>query len=126
MLSRRANTGWRDNELCVPGGHVESGETPKQAAIRELEEEIGLQITTDDLVFVAVAARQSSNYECVAYVFLYKLANRKLAYNNEPELCSEVMWVDPHALPPDTIPDCAAMITRGYLEKLPYLELGYS
>ena len=73
LLSRRANTGWRDNDLCIVGGHVEKGETPTQAAIRELKEEVGLDTTTDSLTFVTVAAREGKNYECVAYVFLYVL-----------------------------------------------------
>ena len=30
--------------LCFPGGGIESGETPEQAAIREFREEIGLEI----------------------------------------------------------------------------------
>lgn len=34
--------------ICGPGGHIESGETPEQAAIRETQEEFG--ITPKDLV----------------------------------------------------------------------------
>ena len=30
-------------EWCLPKGHLESGETPEQAAIREIEEETGIQ-----------------------------------------------------------------------------------
>ncbi len=35
-------------EVCGPGGHIESGETPEQAAIRETQEEFG--ITPKDLI----------------------------------------------------------------------------
>jgi len=31
--------------FTFPGGHVDEGETPEQAAIRETEEELGLQVT---------------------------------------------------------------------------------
>ena len=31
-----------DGKICGPGGHIEEGETPKEAAIREAEEEFGI------------------------------------------------------------------------------------
>ncbi|MER5642192.1 NUDIX hydrolase [Kitasatospora sp. NPDC002227] len=43
----RVLTGWRTKDpghpcWCLPGGHVEPGETPQQTALRELLEETGL------------------------------------------------------------------------------------
>jgi 8-oxo-dGTP diphosphatase len=36
--------------FTFPGGHVDEGETPAQAAIRETQEELGLQVTLKQLV----------------------------------------------------------------------------
>ena len=36
--------------FTFPGGHVDEGETPEQAAIRETEEELGLQVKLKQLV----------------------------------------------------------------------------
>lgn len=37
------------DDWIPPGGHIEPGETPQDAAIREMEEELGLKITGDML-----------------------------------------------------------------------------
>lgn len=36
--------------FTFPGGHVDEGETPEQAAVRETEEELGLQVTPKQLL----------------------------------------------------------------------------
>ena len=42
LCGRRDNDSNR-GEICGPGGHIEEGETPEQAAIRETEEEFGIK-----------------------------------------------------------------------------------
>jgi 8-oxo-dGTP diphosphatase len=38
--------------FTFPGGHVDEGETPEQAAIRETDEELGLQVVIERLISV--------------------------------------------------------------------------
>lgn len=96
---RRANTGWRDGFLTLPSGHVDKGQTVRQAAVVEAREEAGIEIKEEDLEFVHV------HYTFDTYTNFYFKAKKwegepRLA---EPDLCSEVLWVDKNAIPQDTI-----------------------
>lgn len=48
LLVRRSD----DGRWAMPGGWVEPGETPAEAAVRETLEETGLQVTADRIVHV--------------------------------------------------------------------------
>ena len=41
LLMRRQNSGYYDGWYTVPAGHVEAGELPVDALLREAKEEIG-------------------------------------------------------------------------------------
>lgn len=124
LLGRRANTGWMDGHLCPPGGHVEKGETPVIAVVREIEEELGVTVNSSHLEFICVAARNIAPAEYVAYEFMIRDQSYEFK-NVEPEKCSELVWVDIHDLPGDVIPDFRSVIVEGILGRATYLELGY-
>lgn len=51
LLTRRAG-GLRSHagQWALPGGRIDAGETPEEAALRELREEVGLQLGADSLL----------------------------------------------------------------------------
>jgi 8-oxo-dGTP pyrophosphatase MutT (NUDIX family) len=61
---------WHPKRLCYlpPGGKVESGETPIQAAIREVFEETGYPITDLVLWLVSITQDQHTNFIFLATV----------------------------------------------------------
>ena len=58
LLQRRQNTGYMDG-FWVAGaaGHVEPGETSRQAAVREVREELGVDIDAGNLELATVMQR---------------------------------------------------------------------
>lgn len=124
LLSRRANTGWMDGYLCPPGGHVELGETPAMAMIREIQEELGVTVKQEDLEFACVAARNTPAGEAVAYEFIIR--DKDYTFTNaEPEKCSELVWIDPGNPPNDVIDQFQHILKHGIMGQQPYLEVGY-
>jgi 8-oxo-dGTP diphosphatase len=61
LLLLRANTGYMDGYWAMPAGHVEQGESVTQAAVREVREEIGVEIAETDLEPVTAMHRTGGN-----------------------------------------------------------------
>jgi ATP/GTP-binding protein len=62
----------------LPGGMVDAGETPLQAALRETQEEVGLVLTDDEVSFFAAASRSSEKGLAHQYVFRAVLDDERL------------------------------------------------
>lgn len=63
LIGKRKDNG----KICGPGGHIEAGETPEDAAIRETREEFGVNIA--NIVPIAVISGMSAEY-CPSQIFL--------------------------------------------------------
>ncbi len=60
LFSLRQNTGYEDGCYSFVAGHVEEGETPSQAMIREAEEEAGILIAPCDIQVVHAMHRRTN------------------------------------------------------------------
>lgn len=92
---RRQNTSFANGRLTIPSGHIEAGETPSEAAIREVREEAGVEIAPADLVPCHAQFYQGHKADDIDYVYYYFKADRYSGtpHNAEPEMASEVVWL---------------------------------
>ena len=97
--------GGDDNDLNLPGGNIEPGESPEEAARRELWEETGM-IATDLL-----EVHRGTGRTRVSVAFRAKDASGNLRSSAEGKAC----WVDPRKMLTGTF--------GGFLMKL--MKLGY-
>lgn len=77
----------------VPGGVIDAGETPKQAAAREVFEEVGIRLNERELTFVLVADRISKHLQ--TYQFLFKA---KLSEDAKKKIILQATEIDEYAL----------------------------
>ncbi len=92
-----------------PGGKPEAGETPARCAVREVEEELGLELDPARLELVAVhrtAAANEAGRPLVATVFRHPALEGESRPDVTPAAeIEEVRWVDPaQPLPEDSAP----------------------
>jgi len=88
LFSQRKNTGYRDGFYSLPSGHVDVGEMPTEAMVREAKEEIGIECKEEDLV-CAHALFERDNY--ADYYFTLGSYEGE-PENKEPEKCGEIRW----------------------------------
>lgn len=125
LLHKRARTGFMDGYYDVPSGHVEADETLRAAAVRELKEEVDLDVDIKDLVLVHVG-QNNQNKPYVNFLFEAK------KWRGTPKIC------EPHknddlqffALSklPKTVPHVAEVLKDLTNKKISfaYFEPGYA
>ncbi|MGM1047009.1 MAG: NUDIX domain-containing protein [Bacillota bacterium] len=96
----------------LPGGKVEYMEKVENAVIREIKEELGIDIEIERLLCVTNHIVQSENVHWVAPTFVAHIINGNVQ-NKEPHALQEVQW-----FPIDDIPDNITITTEYALEQL--------
>lgn len=115
LLTERTGDTYLAGHWAVPGGKVEAGEDAVTAAVRELDEEVGLDVHSDDLRFVGVTHHRPPHGDSrVGFGFHLDLKDHAEPRNNEPDKCARLAWCDPRELPVPTMP-YTAEIVRLYL-----------
>ena len=77
-----------------PGGKVEAGEQPEEALIRELREELGVDIAKEDLTPLTFASHAYPDFHLLMPVYLCRRWQGHLTAHEGQEL----LWVRPDTL----------------------------
>lgn len=80
LLCKRSPDETLPNIWSIPGGGIENGESPGQAAIREVHEETNIELTTDlDLVGMIDTKNEDGSKTGMMFVFLQETKDKKNA-----------------------------------------------
>ena len=113
LLLLRSNTGYMDGYWAVPAGHVEHGESAVTAALREVQEEVGVEIDPADLVPVTAMHRTGGNGQSIdERVDFFFTASR---WQGEPRLmepgkATGLDWFSFDKLPDPVVPHEARVL----------------
>ena len=106
LLQKRQNTGYMDDywDFGV-SGHVEQGESPMEAILRETEEEIGIVLGHSDIKFaIKVHQKNLQNSSYIHTYFITDLKEGKVKINDKEKI-SELKWFSFNDLPTNLIKD---------------------
>lgn len=101
LLMKRKSMVIGDGEYELPGGHLEQGEDIFDAMIREINEEISLNIERGNLSIVHIMHHFSEQ----RINFVFSLNGSGLSFKiGEPDKCEKLEWFDVDNLPKQTSP----------------------
>ena len=95
LQKRSANKRFNPNKWALCAGHVDAGESLESAALREVKEEVGINITINDLKPFAereFTIRNSNSH--ITYFYYIKSNLNEKDFIIQKEELSEVKWFD--------------------------------
>ncbi len=122
LMMKRKNTGYMDGMYAFVAGHVEEGESLKQAMVREAKEEAGIDINEDDLEFIC-GIREKSHCRYINFFF------KADKYSGIPQImekdkCEILEWIDINNIPENTI-EAEKRAINNYFNKVPFDEYNF-
>lgn len=102
LAMRRENTGYMDGWLSLPSGHIEAGETPSEAAARELAEEVGITVPPTKLAYHHAQHYMDAETTYINHYFTCTDWSGSPS-NAEPDKCSDIMWLNTEETHPELI-----------------------
>lgn len=102
-LLRRIGNGWMDGLFSIPAGGLEAGETIAFAALREAEEEVGVQVAPSSLRHVHALHSLTDGMDWVGHFFIATEWSG-IPRLREPDKHCDLQWRTVRDLPDEMIP----------------------
>ena len=83
----------------LPAGHIEADETATQTVIREVKEELGIEVDPTDVSFAHVVHNLVGENKRMDFYFIIKAFKGEIQ-NLEPTKCAKMEFFDRNSLPP--------------------------
>lgn len=113
MLYRYGQT----DVYSLPGGNVDKGETLAQTVVRELQEELGIEIAVEKLILTGEVLMPEPKKDVLHCIFLAKITQGKPTLNPIETSALEVVWKPINTLKDlDMYPNIGAELERILLE----------
>lgn len=106
LLQNRKNTGFFDGWYSLPGGHIEEGEPLREALVREIKEELCLEVTPEQLQFAHLLHRIGPGDTLQYFDMFFEVTDwTGEPVIGEPEKSDELRWTALDQLPEKTVAD---------------------
>ena len=102
LLGLRGNV-YGKGTWALPGGHLEFGEHPHEAIIRELKEEMNIVVSEPNLIAVCNDIQEDTGQHYIHMTFAVDIADQEPELC-EPECCAEWKWFPLTELPEKLFP----------------------
>ena len=122
LLQRRFNTSYEDGNYSVVAGHINGGETIREAMVREALEEAKLNIVIDDLRVIHVMHRKSPLETVDFFLTTDKWSGEAII--GEPDKADDLRWFNLDNLPENMVAYVKAALSN-INKKIFYSEFGF-
>ena len=109
----------------LPGGNVDKGETLAQTVVRELQEELGIEISVEKMILTGEVLMPVPKNDVLHCVFLAKITEGKPTLNPQETSALEVVWKPINMLKDVAMyPNIGAELERILLEDVGFQYVG--
>ena len=93
LQKRTANKVRNPNKWGKTGGHVEAGESVEDAIVREVKEELGIEIPKEQIEILEIYKSKDPNNKYFAYNFIFNVNYKIEDYKLQKEEVAEIKYV---------------------------------
>lgn len=123
LLKRSDSASFMPGKWAFPAGHLDGNETAREGMVREAKEELGIDISIDDLYEPLSMNALSEGREGAYWFFVCDKWDGDVI-NVEPNKASKIEWFEFDKLPEDLI-EYQMLALESLMNGVKYLEYGW-